>query len=272
MSRFRSLVLLALVPVALGVIGGPLAAAADESSKPPAQILADVQRDLAKVRSYHFSGTEVDGRSTVRLAGDVSASGKADVTLREGAASARVILLPSTMYLKANAAFWKANGGSEGSKLADKLAGRWFKANDPSLKELIDDLLPKHVASCVTVGTGTLRNGGVSSVGGKRAVVVVAAGDKPGSTPGRLYVTTSPPILPLRLVQTGKRKSGGHLDKRCQDSSDTSSAGDVRFSAFDKALHIRAPRGAITIPDAGGDATPAASRSRRPPGRRPAHG
>jgi hypothetical protein len=256
MRRYRSLAVpaLALLTVALA---GPLAAASDESSKTPAQILADVQRDLAKVRSYHFSGYEVDGRTTTRLAGDVSASGRADVTVRERGGSVRVILLPSAMYMKANAAFWKANGGTNGRKLAEKLADRWLKTDESGLKALIDDLMPKHVASCVSVGTGTLTKGGLGSVGSKRVVVVVDRGDKPGTTPGRLYVTTTGPILPLRLKQTGKRRPGGHIDRRCQDPDDTSTSSDVRFSGFDEPLHISAPHGALTIPDDGGGPTPA---------------
>ena len=253
MRRYRWLAVLALVLIVVGLIG-PLAAASDQSSKTPAQILADVQRDLAKVRSYHFSGSEVDGRSTTRMSGDVSASGRADVTFREGSGSVRVILLPSAMYLKADAAFWKANGGK---KVADKLAGRWFKTNDAELKAAINDLMPKRVASCVSVGTGTLKKGGVSSVRGKRVVVILDEGDKPGTTPGRLYVTTTAPILPLRLMQTGKRRPGGHIDKRCQDPDDTSKSSDVRFSRFDEPLHITAPHGALTIPDEDGGPAPA---------------
>lgn len=256
MRRYRSFALLVPVLAAAGLVV-PLAAASDESSKTPKQILADVQRDLAKVRSYHFSGLEVDHGSTTRMSGDVSASGRADVTFRERGASVRVILLQSTMYLKANAAFWKANGGKNGRKLADKLAGRWLKTNDPSLKSLIDQVLPKHMASCVNVGTGTLKKGGVSSVGGKRAVVIVSKGDKPGTTPGRLYVTTTGAILPLRVLQTGRRKPGGHIDRRCQDPDDTSTSSDVRLGAFNEPLHITAPHGALTVPDDGSGPTPA---------------
>jgi hypothetical protein len=234
--------------MAVAVLGGPLAAAADESSKTPAQILADVQRDLAKVRGYHFSGYEVDGKTTTHLAGDVSAAGKADLTIREGATSAHVIVLPPAAYLKANAAYWITNAGAQGPELAAKLAGRWFKTKDTSMKSLIADLSPKHIASCVTVGTGTVTKGGVGSVGGKRAVVIIDQGDKPGTTPGKLYVTATAPILPLRALQTGKMRPGGHLDKRCQDGADSSTASDLRFSAFDKALHIRAPHGPVTAP------------------------
>jgi hypothetical protein len=232
-------------------------AAADESSKTPKQIVADAQRNLAKVRSYHFSGSEVDGKTTTRLAGAVSAAGQAELTIHEGSSSARLILLPHTLYLKANAAYWKAHGGSQGAKAADKLAGRWFKTNDASLKGLIEQLTPKHVAMCLTVGTGTLERGGTSSANGKRAVVVIDRGDKPATTPGRLYVSATAPILPLRAVQTGKRKPGGHVDTRCEDKTDTSRASDLRFSAFDKTLHIHAPHGAIALPSGSSSGTPA---------------
>jgi hypothetical protein len=253
MRRFSSLALL----VAVAVLGTSVAATADESSKTPQQILADVQRDLAKVRSYHFSGSEVDRGRTSRLAGDVSAAGRADLRLRDGATSARVIVLPPAMYIKANAAWWKANGGSDGKKLADKLADHWFKVNDPSLRSLIGELLPKRLASCIAVGTGTLKKGGVGSVAGKRAVVIVDAGDKPATTPGRLYVAATGRILPLRLVQTGKRRPGGHVDQRCDDPDDTSTASDLRLSRFDEPLHIRAPHGAVTVPDDDNGAEPA---------------
>jgi hypothetical protein len=250
MLRFRSLSC-ALVLVALGLLAGPLVAAADESSKTPAEILADVQRDLAKVRTYHLSGSEVQGNVTTRLTADVSAGGRADVTTREGARSARVIVLPGATYAKANAAFWKAHLPPQAAKLAPRLAGRWLKTTDPSLRMLAAPLLPKRLAACTTVGNGTLTNGGMGSVGGRPAVVLVDAGDQPGTTPGRLYVTTTPPILPLRAVQTGPRQPGGQLDPLCQDSSDTSTASDLRFSHFDRHLQIRAPRGAVKVPSAG---------------------
>ena len=246
MSRSRVFACLAFAALALGALD-PLAAAADESTKTPAQILADVKRDLAKVRGYHFSGSEIDGKHTTRVTGDVSAAGRADMTIREAGTRARVILVPGAYYLNANAAFWKANGGSQGPAVADKLAGRWFKTTDPGLRSLVAEFLPKHVASCVSAGTGTLSNGGVSSVGGRRAVVVIDAGDQPGTAPGKLYVSASGPSLPLRIVQTGPTRPGGHIDKRCQDEPSTSTASDVRFSGFDQPRHIHAPKGAITL-------------------------
>lgn len=249
MPRFRSIATLALVPASLVLLGGPLAAAADESSKAPAQIVRDVQRDLAKVRSYHFSGVQREGRSTTHLAGDVTADGKADFTIREGDASARLIALPPAVYMRANAAFWKASGGAN---LAKDLAGRWVKVDDKSLAAFAEQLAPDELAACWRVGLGALGKDGVRTVGGKRTVVVTDKGDKAGTAPGRMYVTTAPPILPLRMVQTGKRRRGGHFPKRCADSIDrTSTFSDVRLSRFDEALDIRAPKGAITLPSNG---------------------
>jgi hypothetical protein len=248
MPRFRSLVLLALVPVALVLLGGPLAAAADESGKPPAEILADMQRDLAKVGSYHFSGFEIDGGKTSHLSGDVSSGGRADVLLRQGKTTARIIVLPHATYVKANAAFWRAQAPGLPAKLLRRLADRWFRSADPGLRALAAALLPKRVAACSGVGTGTLSSGGESTLAGKPVAIVVAAGDQPGTTPGRLYVTTTPPILPLRAVQSGPRQPGGQLDPACQDADDTSTASDLRFSRFDEPTHIRAPHGAVKVP------------------------
>jgi hypothetical protein len=252
MSRNRVPAVLAAVALTLGALGGPLAVAADESAKTPAQVIADVQRDLAKVRSFHFAGTDVDPKGTTHLAGDVAASGKADLTISGGSSTARIILLPSAVYLKGNAAYWKANGGAQGPALAKKLAGRWFKTSDAGVRSLVADLQPRHIASCLTVGNGTLKKGGTASVGGRKAVVIVDQGDKPGTAPGKLYASASGRILPLRLQQTGKTRPGGHLDPRCQDTANTSTSSDLRFSAFDKPLHITAPHGAITVPAGGG--------------------
>lgn len=245
MPRIRSIAFLAVVPAVL--LGGPLAAAADESSKSPKQIVADVKRDLATVTSYHVSGVERDAKTTTRVNGDVSADGKADMTIREGDASARLIALPPTAYIKANTKFWKASGAG---KDASKLAGRWFKITDESLTKFAQELAPKELAACVDTGNGTLAKGGTTTVAGKRTVVVVDKGDKPGTAPGKLYASTTAPIVPLRIVQTGKRsKGGGHVPKRCADTVDhTTRSSDVRFSKFNEAVSIQAPPGAIELP------------------------
>jgi hypothetical protein len=254
--------LIAAVPLGLAASGGPPASAADEASKSPKRIIADLSRDLRKVKNYHFAGTQVDGSGGSSVAGDVTASGRANVVIRQGTTAVRVVLLPSAAYLRGNDAYWRKAGGQDGTSVARELAGRWVKLPSSGAKEfasLFEDLSPKRLAACAAVGTGTLTKGAQATVGGRKAIVIVDQGDKPGTTPGKLYVSASGRVLPLRVTQTGRRRAGGHLDPRCQDEDDDSTASDVRFSAFDKPLSIAAPKGAITIPGGGGDApgTPA---------------
>jgi hypothetical protein len=255
MLRARSAAVTVAAVLALAAGGGPLAAAADESSKSPKEILNDLARDLRKVKNYHFAGWQVDSSGRSTIAGDVTASGKANVVIRQGGAAVRMVLLPSAAYLKGNAAYWKMAGGKDGAALGRKLGDRWVKVPGFGVKDVaaaFADLTPKHLASCAGVGTGTLSKGGEATVAGRKAVVIVDRGDKPGTTPGRLYAAASGPVLPLRVVQTGRRKAGGHLNAKCQDKDDDSRASDVTFGAFDKKVSITAPKGAITIPGGGG--------------------
>jgi hypothetical protein len=261
MIRLRSVALTVPVALAIVAVAGPMAPAADESSKSPKAILADLSQDLRTVKSYHFAGTQTDpaGRSTV--VGDVTSSGKANVAIRQGSTAVRMVLLPKAAYLKANAAYWKSAGGKQGDALGQKLADRWVKIPSSGVADLsaaFEDLTPKHLASCAAVGTGSLSKGRTATIGGKKAIVIVDEGDKPGTTPGRLYVTATGRVLPLRVTQTGKRRAGGKIDGRCQDKDDDSTASDVSFSRFDQKVDITAPRGAITLPpDGGGTGTPA---------------
>jgi hypothetical protein len=259
MVRPRSTALIMSIPVIGLAAGGAVAVAQSggEGDKEPAAIVADVKRDLAKVKSYHFAGSETEGGVTTKLAGDVFASGPASVTITEGTAVARMVVLPKAVYLKANAAFWKASGGKKnGATLARRLAGRWVKESSTSGKDLtamFADLTPKHLAKCIDQGTGTLTKQPSESVAGQDAIVLRDAGDKPGTTPGRIYLTPDAPVLPLRIVQTGPRKAGKAASAACDDPDDKSTKSDVTLSAFGKVAKITAPRHAISLDDLGDD-------------------
>jgi hypothetical protein len=257
MRSARSVLLPVAGSLALLALGGPLASAADESAKSPEAILADVAHNLRPVHSFHMSGTEVDAGGRSSLTADLDSSGKADLTVRQGATVVRVLVVSrSATYLKANAAYWKAAAGKQGAAVAAQLADRWVKAPATSTKaftSLFAQLSPKRLASCLTVGNGTLANGGTARVDGRWAVVIVDRGDKPGTTPGKLYVSTTGPAMPLRVVQTGPRRPGGHIDTRCEDAHDTSTASDFHLTAFDEPVHVTAPKNAIVLP---ADGTP----------------
>jgi hypothetical protein len=248
-ALIRSAVLIVVaVPLALG---GPLAFAADESSKSPKAILQDMARDLGKVRSYHVDGVQRTASGQTRITADVTASGRASVVIRTGGGALRLLAVPSATYLKANAAYWKQAGGSNGAALAQRLANRWVKvpaAQKGTFDDLFADLTPKRMAACTQVGTGTVVKGGTATIDGHKAVVLIDRGEKPGTSPGKLYVTTSGSILPLRSQQTGRQKAGGHLDKDCQERDTETTSADLRFSRFNRKLTIVAPKNAISAP------------------------
>ena len=78
---------------------------------------------------------------------------------------------------------------------------------------------------------------------GQPAVVIVDKGDKPGTSPGKLFVAATGRPFPLRVLATGKARPGGKKT-RCSDSSgkDSGAAGDeLTFSRFNEELKLTAP-------------------------------
>lgn len=230
----------------------------------PAARLKDVAAAIRKVRSYHIEGDQTDDDGRAEIDGDVSATGDAEITYRLKGGEFEFRILGAEAYLRGNAAYWKSAGGAQGGALAEKLADRWVKSPasaSADTAELIDQLRPSTLASCVDVGLGTLSDGGRATVGGTATDVIADAGDRPGTTPGKLFIAASGPPLPLRVLQTGKRTPGGKIDPKCQDEDDTSTASDLRLSRFDEPVDIETPKGAIELPDDGSGGAPAPSQS-----------
>jgi hypothetical protein len=251
MPRLRSsVVTVSIALCALWSAAAPTLAGGGEESKSPQAILSDMQRDLAKVKSLHFDGRTKDPSGVTRLSGDVFASGSASIGLAQGKGSLRMILLPKTTYLKANAVYWRASDKKNGAVLATKLAGRWVKVPESvraSVQSLLDLLAPKNLARCLAGRTGTLTNNGLTTLGGRKAIVVEAKGDRPGATPGLLYIAADGPVLPVRDVQTGPRKAGGKLDRRCDEADSKTTASDVTLSRFDRVPTLKAPRRFLSL-------------------------
>jgi hypothetical protein len=251
-SRVRSTVLTVSLAAAVAVAGcgGDDSTSGDgsgEAGKDPAAILQDVKRDLAKVKSMHLEAASKSEATT--FAADVFASGETALDVTEGSSKARLLLLPTAVFIKGNRAYWESSGGSA---VADKLSGRWVKAPvemGKGLAGMVEYLAPKRLAECVDVGIGTLSVEGTDTVDGQEVVRVQDAGDKPGTSPGLLYVTTHAPHLPLRIVETGKSRPGGAVDRRCEPDDDDSSDGEVTLSKFDAVPEITVPKGALDLRD-----------------------
>lgn len=233
--------------VALAQDGG------DESAKEPAAILADAARDLGQVKSFHFAGREVDKGGTTTLSGDAFANGTGRVTLAEGKAKARLVEVSGSVYINANADFWRQTVKHIPSKVVRKFTGRWIRQPSDKDSSLIGDMTPKKLAACLDGGLGTLSKLPGTTVAGQQAIVLQDAGDKPGTSPGRYYFTSTPPILLLRAVQTGKTKPGKTKDPDCDsDGDDTTTRSDLTLSRFDRVAKVTAPHGAVTPEEAVG--------------------
>lgn len=218
------------------------------------------------MKSYHFVGETTDEDGEASIEGDVDAAGNAAFTYDLGGREIEVRIVSTLAYMRGNRRFWTdsaggGGGGPRAEKVADALAGRWVKAPIAAfgVGDLLKELSPKQLSRCVGVGLGTLSDGGRDEVDGQEVDVLVDAGDEPGTTPGRLFTARSGPPLPLRVLQTGKRKPGGKVDEECDEPDSTSTASDLRLSKFDEPLEVQAPAGAIELPSEGGPESPATS-------------
>ena len=255
MRAHRSTILTAAMSLAIAGCGGGDGAGdgggGDLASKPPKQILADMSAALAKVRSYHVEGTEEDRDGRSVLAADVTAAGAAHITVRTAGTRLEILVAGGQNYMKADRAFWKRQGGTNGAKVAQVLGDRWVVA-PPSAAgtfgPLVQRLSPRTLARCTSRNTGTPTKAGTRTVAGQRAIVIADKGDRPGGGPGELSIAATGRALPLRMTQTGPEAPGGKPDPECDpDGTSDTTASDVRFSRFDAPLRISAPANALDL-------------------------
>lgn len=216
-------------------------------SKPADQIVADAAEALSKVKSFHAEGSE--GNS--KLAVDIEVPDKVRIAIQAGATSATIIGVDGSAYIRANEAYWKdQNVGRAAPQLADK----WLKSPSTTaeLKDLTKGLDPETLSRCLTKDHGTIAKGEQEQVDGEDAIVVLDKGDRPGTSPGKLYVATTGEPLPLRTIATGDERPGGKADPLCDsDNSKTKKGDTATFSRYNESLGIKAPAGAIDLAGAG---------------------
>lgn len=226
----------------------PSAVNIDPTAQTPQELMDDLARDLSTVKSFRYLGTVTDPGGRTRLNGVSTSQGRSRMTLTVGRQVSRMILLPSRVYWNFNRAFVLANFDRTRSNLRN--AGRWLATSKRNAGELgtgIAESEPKRLARCLTQATGTLRHDGSAVVAGKPAIVIVDQGDRPGTTPRKLFLSASGPRLPLRVVQTGKRKAGGSPDLRCRGEGDDTLRSDLRFSGFNARVKIAAPKRTLRL-------------------------
>jgi hypothetical protein len=252
MRAVRPVPILLIAAAVLGA-SAPVVGAADLA---PRQQLEAVAKSLAAARSYRMTitGRDDDGRSTIRA---TVAGSRADVSVTIGKGGTfRVRKVPSATYLRGDGRYWRAALGSKGRADARRLADRWIrveKGDDGDFTALLDAVSAKSIAACLVApeSTGTLTAGPTASVGGRKAGVLVDAGDKPGTAPSKIFYAASGDPVPLRLLQTGKVRPGGPSTD-CTDPDDTSTSSETRFSDFGAKLSIPTPKRPLKAPGGSG--------------------
>lgn len=174
----------------------------------------------------------------------------ANVAFAQGSASAALILLGPAVYIKANSTFYQQNGGLPPAA-AKLIVDRWLKLPAAAVRGtagLIKGLDVATLGRCLgeNPDRGTLSVAGTTTVDGRPAVVVLDHGDRPGSTPSKLYVASTGTPFPLRAVATGAQRPGGHPDPQCNSGGDPTASGDqLTFSGYNQTLNITAPPNAV---------------------------
>jgi hypothetical protein len=141
----------------------------------------------------------------------------------------QVIRTHTSYYLKADAAFWRDQGGKDGQAMAQMLAGKWLKMpqkQGKSLAEVCDlGLILDQISQGASSGTYT--RGGTTDADGRPAVSVVEKDDD-GTTTDIIIAASGTPYI-LRAFTP-------------DDSSNSAT-----FGGFGKAPRISAPPASRTI-------------------------
>jgi pimeloyl-ACP methyl ester carboxylesterase len=245
------------VAVAVGGCGGGGRAASRSTSsgaglaaEPAARILAAAEAAIDQVHSFHLQASAAIPGTTVSESTYLLLPGEATLAEQNGADTLDLRAIAGRIYFRGNRAYY-ASTGVTGAELA-RLPGRWVSAT-PSQLPTADGLLalthPAALGLCLLgQHLGTLSVGGTASVDGRRAVVLLDAGNLPGSAPGRIYVAATGPPLPLRLTRTGPARPGGTSDGVCDEpASQLVSSSDEFISDVNAPLTITAPAGAVSL-------------------------
>ena len=255
-SRLALILTLVLALAGCGGDGG--GGSSSSGGDDPKAVVDDASKALAGVKSFHLEGTAVDKKDGEQeIAGDIALPGKVDLklTTKEGAVQLR--LVDGQLFFNADRAFWKAQGLP--AQALQLVVDKWVKTpggQDAGVKQFTALADPAKIGRCL-IGddTGTLSGPEDGDLDGEAVRIVTAKGDKPGTSPGRLYVAAEGDALPLRLEQTGPQKAGGTPDAECGDDgeSDTQRS-DIRLSAFDEPVDIEAPADAVDLEQLGNQA------------------
>lgn len=205
-----------------------------EASKPARQVLTDAAK-------------AADAASSVRVSGQVTTKGQQvglDLTIAKGKGATGsitlkgqkvdLVVIGTSGYMKAGAAFFQAVGGSQGAAIGQMLAGKWFKfpTTNAQFGQIAGFANAKSIFDRITATHGALTNKGATTYKGQS---VVAIYDSSKANGGTLYVAATGTPYPVAIAGNG-----------------SGSSGSITFDQWNQSVTLTAPSGAIDLSSLGG--------------------
>jgi hypothetical protein len=200
-----------------------------EAGRTGPQVLADASRAFATVPEVRMTGTQVLPGSTKTSKADLRIQADGGIgSIQFSGGAVQMIMIKQRLYLKGDLSFLEPQLVTKSA--AAGVAGRWGYMVDDSGEP---DGLKGLAQQLTALGDGVKVEPAVTTetLDGQRVVVVR---ESDGS---RMYVSAKGAPLPLKITSTG---SGGN---------GLASMGNVAFTYGGDPVQLRAPAGAVLIPD-----------------------
>ncbi len=225
---------------AVGIFAGDAAAGAATSngisSKPATTIVATGARTTKGASSFRVAGHITVVGTTIAFNVTDGGNGSGSGTLAVEGLGAKFVKVGTTVYVLANASFWRRAGGAAAAKA---YAGKWVKspASNSSLKSAVQFLTGHQFFGSLSLTPSglTLHKSGTTRLGGQTVVVVT----------GRAKATGSSGAVRYLVAATGRPYL---LEVNGTERADTTSASvSVRFSNLGQPVKVSAPSKSIPI-------------------------
>jgi hypothetical protein len=211
------------------------------------RILSEAIAAVRAVHSYRIqaSGISRAGRFSVELESD--GPNRISERLHSKRETLAVITFGAFTYVNAPRSFW-AREPDLPTTLVRAFGGHWLKVPTAISSELKTDVRTvanlNQATKCWADARSSLSYLGRGSINGHPVLILTDSGAGPGAAPGKIYISATPPMWPLKSVVTGPRKPGGLA--ACGKSVGVESITDIL--TFNRHFDISAPAHALTVP------------------------
>jgi len=222
----------------------------DEAGKSADQILADAVDALKSAKSFHISGHSQSGSGDVDL--DLVAPNSAAGTISQDGVPFHFVYLGGKAYAQGRE-FW----AKFAPQAVDVVGDHWVLLPSTAAGGFSQFADFNVFTTCLAQDHGTLSKGGTTTVDGQSAIVLMDAGDKPGTAAGKLYIAADGTPYPLKLEVTGSASASPSAvaspaagGATCSSSS--GGGGTLIFSKFDSAASVTPPPDPLDFSKLGG--------------------